>query len=357
MPSRVFPIQHAPHHLPRIIVDMSSSLKVSIVIVTWNSETHLPTCLANLSNQSVQGFEVIVIDNGSADESVYIVETCQFNVPIHIEQLPFNQGFAAANNIGAYLAKGEWLVLLNADAYPEPNWLENLLKAVEEHPQFNFFTSRQIQYDSPDLLDGAGDAYHISGLAWRCYYNHPVQDSGLESREVFGACAAAAMIRRKDFLKVGGFDETFFSYVEDVDLSFRLRLAGGRCLYVPDAVVHHVGSASTGKTSDFSYYHVQRNMVWTFFKNMPLTFLMLFIPLHFAVNTYLALKILFREKRWVVVKAKWDALLGLPAVLRARKKVQDTRKVGLRDLYSIMEKDLFAPRRASHERSSDSPKS
>jgi GT2 family glycosyltransferase len=118
-------------------------------------------------------------------------------------------------------------------------------------------------------LDGAGDEYHVSGLAWRRFYNHLANGYGLKPEEVFGACAAAAMYRREDFLKIGGFDEDYFSYFEDVDLSFRLRLAGGRCLYVPDAIVHHVGSASTGKLSDFVVYYGHRNLVWTFFKDMP----------------------------------------------------------------------------------------
>lgn len=336
---------------------MQAAPKISIILVTWNSETHLPVCFSALSSQTTQSFEIVIVDNGSSDASLHVAETYPLNMPIHIKKLSVNQGFAVANNLGARLASGEWIVLLNADAYPEPDWLENLLKAAEQNPQFNFFTSRQIQFNDPHLLDGAGDDYHISGLAWRRFYNRPIQDYGIQSREVFGACAAAAMFRRDDFLAVGGFDESFFSYFEDVDLSFRLRLAGGRCMYVSHAMVHHVGSASTGKTSDFAYYHVHRNMVWAFFKNMPGILFLFLLPLHMLINFYLSFSFLVKARRPIVVKAKWDALLGLPAVLHARKKVQATRKVGLRDLYSIMEKDLFAPRRASHERSSDSPKS
>ncbi|HRQ23139.1 MAG TPA: glycosyltransferase family 2 protein, partial [Anaerolineales bacterium] len=211
------------------------------------------------------------------------------------------------------------------------------------------------QADTPELLDGPGDTYQASGLAWRRHYNHPASEYGLHAEEVFGACAAAALYRREDFLAVGGFDETYFAYFEDVDLSFRLRLAGGRCLYVSDAVVHHVGSASTGKTSDFAYYHVHRNMVWTYFKNMPALLFWWFLSLHVLINTYLTLSFLIKEKRWIVLKAKWDALCGLPAVLRARQKVQAARKVAWRDLYRAMEKDLFAPRRASHTRIQKQP--
>lgn len=318
--------------------------KNSILIVTWNAGENLFNCLSALSRQTTKEFEIVVVDNGSTDGVVDGLESRWTESQIIVKRLQTNQGFAIANNIAAKLANGEWIILLNADAYPEPNWLENLLKAAKRNPQYNFFSSRQLQYRAPHLLDGSGDAYHVSGLAWRWYYGFPAAQYGLEQKEVFGACGAAAMYRREDFLAVGGFDETFFSYVEDVDLSFRLRLYGGRCLYVASAIVHHVGSASMGKTSNFSYYHIHRNLIWTFFKNMPMPFLVLFLPLHIVVNTYLALRILVSERRWIAVKAKWDALLGLPRVLRARKKIQSMRILGLRSLYKVMEKDLFAQR-------------
>ncbi len=323
---------------------------ISVVIVIWNSAAHLAQCLSALSKQTVQGFEIILVDNGSTDNGADGLDTRWIGLPLTVQHLPSNLGFAAANNIGSRLARGKWIVLLNADAFPRPDWLEQLVKAAEDNPDFNFFASRQIQANTPNLLDGTGDVYHASGLAWRQHYNRPVRYYGLHSGEVFGACAAAAMYRREDFLRMGGFDETYFSYFEDVDLSFRLRLAGGRCLYVSDAVVHHVGSASTGKTSDFTYYHVHRNLVWTFFKNMPAPLFWFFLPLHAVVNIYLSLYILIKEGRGIVLKAKWDALRGLPAVLRKRKQAQSMRKAGLRDLYRVMEKDLFAPRRASHTR-------
>ncbi|HAW51440.1 MAG TPA: glycosyltransferase family 2 protein, partial [Flavobacteriales bacterium] len=97
------------------------------------------------------------------------------------------------------MAKGKWLALLNADAFPEPDWLEKLVQAAEENPEYSFFSSRQIQANNPKLMDGAGDAYHISGLAWRNGYNHKVSDYGHEQKEVFSACAAAALISRDLF--------------------------------------------------------------------------------------------------------------------------------------------------------------
>ena len=237
---------------------------VTVIVVNWNSAKHILGCIQSLESQTFSDYEIFFIDNGSTDRSIKMIEDYASAHDFGIVKLESNQGFAAANNIGARLAHGRWLALLNADAFPEPDWLENLIKAAEQNPEYTFFSSRQIQANNPEYLDGAGDAYHISGLAWRWFYYHPAYAYGLKPREVFSACAAAALYDRDAFLQVGGFDEDFFSYHEDADLSFRLRLQGYRCLYVPTAVVKHVGSASVGAQSDFALYHWQRNFIWAF---------------------------------------------------------------------------------------------
>src|SRR5512138_814980 len=139
---------------------------------------------------------------------------------------------------------------------------KKLVVLAEAHQDTSSFSSRQLQANDPEFLDGAGDAYHVSGMAWRIGLGYPVKSYGLMPTSLFSPCAAAAMYLREAFLDVGGFDEDFFSYFEDVDLGFRLQLKGYRCLYVPGAVVHHVGSASLGQRSDFAFYHSHRNLVW-----------------------------------------------------------------------------------------------
>ena len=331
--------------------NLKPSPLISILLVSWNSAKHIPHCLENLVKQSFKDFEIIVIDNGSTDNGVANLEEKYPTLNLSVKKLETNQGFAVANNIGAALARGKWLALLNADAFPEPNWLEELVKAADHHPEFNFFASRQIKANSnPELLDGIGDVYHISGLAWRQGYNQPAYGAGLLSREVFSACGAAALYLREKFLEAGGFDADYFSYFEDVELSFRLRLMGGRCLYVPTAVVYHLGSASTGVSSDFAVYHGHRNLVWTYFKDMPLALFWFYLPLHVAVNIYLSLAFLIRDKRSILLKSKIDALWGLPAILSKRKHVQQLRSVSTAEIYRILNRELFAPHRASRAR-------
>jgi GT2 family glycosyltransferase len=325
------------------IYTMQSLPPVSVIIVTWNSKKYLPVCLEHLLAQTLHDFEVILVDNGSEDGTLDGLHEKYLSLNLQIHRLSSNRGFAAANNIGASLARGQWLALLNADAFPHSDWLEQLLKAVDDNSEFSFFASRQLQANKPELLDGAGDAYHVSGLAWRQYFGYPADQFGLVSREVFSACAAAALYSRDAFLSVGGFDEDFFSYYEDVDLSFRLRLQGSRCLYVPDAVVKHVGSASAGARSDFSLYHWQRNLIWSFVQNMPSALMWRALPLHILANIIFQIHFILRGHGAVLWKAKVDALRGLSLALRKRRKIQSEIKIDAYDLLSKMEHGFLQP--------------
>jgi GT2 family glycosyltransferase len=316
---------------------------VTIIIVTWNSGKHLPHCLQCLAAQTYSGFQVMVVDNGSTDGATDRLEQDWPALHLHVHHLDKNYGFAAANNIGARLADSQWVALLNTDAFPEPNWLERLVETAKNRPEFSFFASRQIQANTPDFSDGAGDAYHVSGLAWRNYLGFPVGLFDLESKEVFGACAAAALYTREAFLDVGGFDEDFFSYFEDVDLSFRLRLRGYRCLYVAGAVVHHIGSATLGLVSDFALYYSHRNLIWTFAQNMPFPLLWIYLPAHLIANLIYLAYYTLRGRGKILWQAKRDAFLGLARVLRKRQEIQARRKVNSGDLKRAMEHGWLQP--------------
>lgn len=323
---------------------------VSILIVSWNSQSYLSHCLDCLTKQTFRDFEVVIVDNGSTDNTVSLLGQNWNGLEVRSRQLPSNTGYAVANNIAAHLAYGAWLALLNADAFPEPDWLEKLLLAAEQEPEYKIFTSRQLQANAPELLDGAGDAYHITGLAWRRDFNRRAQVHGLAKQEVFSACPTSAVYSREVFIKVGGFDEDYFSYFEDVDLGFRLRLNGEKCLYVPAAVVHHVGSASTGKRSDFSVYYGYRNMIWTFFKNMPPLLFWFCLPLHLGTLSFFVIYLTLRGQGSVILKAIRDAIWGLPKMLEKRNAFHRNRKVSSRDLLRVMSTGFFEPYREFMQR-------
>lgn len=320
-----------------------SSPQVSIILVTWNSIAHLPRCLTNLSTQTHHNFEVVIVDNGSTDDALHGLEEKHPGLVFRIQKLKSNVGFAVANNIGARLARGQWLALLNADAFPEPDWLAKLLLAAEMHPEYSCFSSRQIQANAPNFLDGVGDSYHVSGMAWRNKIGYPANSYALKSMEIFSPCAAAALYSRAAFLEVGGFDEDFFSYYEDVDLGFRLRLQGYRSLYVPDAIVHHIGSATFGTLSDFAFYHSHRNLVWTFFKNMPTGLFWKYLAAHIIANLIYTIYYTFRGRGKVLWKAKIDAIRGLPKIFKKRKDIQEKRKVTNADLLRVMKRGWLQP--------------
>lgn len=315
---------------------------VAVIVVNWNSGLHLRECLTALGRQRVRPARVIVIDNASSDGSFEGVE--RWLPGAELIRLARNVGFAAANNQAAWMAVNcEWIALLNPDAFPEPDWLEALLRAARESPDYRFFASCLVSAQLPDRLDGTGDVYAAAGPAWR--RDHGRRKAGVQrpAGEVFSPCAAAALYARDAFLEARGFDENFFCYFEDVELAFRLRLSGHRCLYVPDAVARHVGSASAGRGSAFALYHGHRNLVWNYFKNMPLALLILYLPLHLLWNAAAVVWFSLTGRASAILRAKRDALLGLPRVLRQRRTIQARRVIGVRQLRRAMQGAFGAP--------------
>jgi len=316
---------------------------VSIIIVNFNGGEMLNNCLSVLERQTFCGFEVIVVDNGSHDDSM-VVCSRQWSFELKAVRLGWNSGYAVANNRGVALAEGEWVALLNSDAFPHNLWLEHLFDAVQSYPDFDFFTSHQIQFDDHDRVDGTGDMYATNGRAWRRDYGTECVAAIQVDDEVFGACGAAAFFRTECFREVGGFDETFFCYFEDVDLSLRLRLAGYRCMHIAKAIVYHVGSATSGgEVSDFSIYYGYRNLVWTYFKSMPLSLLLKNLPAHIRLNLSQIREFSRIGRRKLIWKSKIAALLGLPRIfLFRRRAVQKLCRIPPKELERVLEHDPTA---------------
>jgi len=311
---------------------------VTVIIVNWNGGILLKECLFRLMNQSYTATRILVMDNGSTDGSEKFAEQIS---GITLRHLGNNLGFAAANNRAIEECDTDFVVLLNPDAFAEPNWLEQLVHAAQKNPNVAAFGSRQLVHGKPDTLDGIGDIYHISGLVWRNGYGRTQSEADQVTKEIFSPCAGAVLYSREALLKVGGFDEDFFCYVEDVDLGFRLRLAGYKSIYVPEAVVHHVGSASTGgQHSDFSIYHGHRNLVWTFIKNMPGILLWVLLPVHLILNIVSICYFSILGKGSVILRSKWDALKGIPAMWNKRVKIQKGRRASVMDIWHMLDKRI-----------------
>lgn len=300
--------------------------QVSVVVVVYESGPTLVECLAAVRAQSFSDYELILVDNASSDRTAQAAKAQ--DPAIRLIENADNLGFAAAVNQGARATRGRWLALLNPDAYADPDWLAKLMAAAQANPAVRCFTSRQLMADDPTVLDGLGDVMSLAGYPFRGGYTHT--DPGpMAPGWVFSACGGAMMIDRELFLSVGGFDERLFCYCEDVDLGYRLRLIGEPTLLVPDAVVRHVGSASTGgRRSDFAVFHGTRNRFWVFVKDTPPVLFWLTLPLHILATVVLFARHAARGEVATPIKGLAAGIAGVRVALAARREAQATRKVG-----------------------------
>ena len=283
----------------------------------------------SVAAQSFTDFECFIVDNASEDGSIKALKIP--DARFSVIELPTNTGFAAGNNHAAKLSRGDWIALLNPDAFAAPDWLAQMV-AVTEHPNVSMVGCLQRMALEPGILDGAGDCYHASGLAWRAKFGHK-ETEPLGTYEVFAPCGAAALYKAEMFHKIGGFDERFFCYHEDVDIGFRLRLAGGRCIQTSDTAVDHVSSGISGRASDFAVYYGTRNRIWTFFKNMPLPLLIVLAPAHIALNLAVLLWSLIRIKRFKpTLKGVVHGFGGLGTILKSRADIKPHKKATSMDI-------------------------
>lgn len=298
-------------------------MKIAVVIVNFNSGARLSKCVDHLLRQTRPADAIIVMDNASDDDSIAQLTD---NEGLHVQLLDQNVGFAAANNLAfAQAGEADYFITLNPDAYAAPDFIETLERAANDQPEYASFASRMMLNST--TVDGAGDNYHVTGLAWRHLHNRPYNPQQHAQVEVFAPCAGAAMYRARDVRDLEGFDESFFCYMEDVDLGYRLRLRGQRSLYVPDAVVEHEASAITGQIPGFAVYHGHRNLVWVMLKNTPTLLLLLVLPAHLLATVVLVPIFLARGQFTVYARAKLDALKAIGKIWRSREGIRKTREI------------------------------
>jgi GT2 family glycosyltransferase len=304
---------------------MTALPHVTTVVQNWNRSDLLQPCLAALLGQSYPSSEIILVDNGSTDDSVAYVR--EGFPEVTIIALPDNKGFAAGNNIAIRASSSKYIALLNNDAQPEPHWLEALVDTLAACPEVGFCASKMLYLDDPAIIDAAGDVFYDYGAGGKRGMDQP---DGLEFSQpqyVFGACAGAAIYRRDMLKDIGLFDEDFFLYMEDIDLSFRAQLRGHRCLFVPAARVYHQVAATTGRGSPLSIYYSLRNMPYVLAKNLP--FSLLVRHLGSILFYHLAGDVVFALSGYTgaVARARGDNLRMMRKMLAKRKRIQSTRRV------------------------------
>jgi len=299
--------------------------KVQVIIPNWNGLPFLKRCLDALVRQTYQDFSIVVVDNGSTDNSIVWLRE---HIPsVHVIVNPTNRGFAAAVNQGIRASSSEFIATLNNDTEPEPGWLEALVRAAESDNRVGMCASKMLFVDQPHVINSAGISIDPVGIAWD--YRGGEQDQPDEKGpiEVFGPCAGAALYRRAMLEEIGLFDEDFFAYLEDVDLAWRARLAGWQALYVPAARVYHLHSTTLGEGSPFKSFLLGRNKVWLILKNYPMPWFAYYLPLILLYDLSAVFYALVVRHDFHSLQGRVAALKELPKILQKRRQVQALRRI------------------------------
>ena len=303
---------------------MLESPLVTIVVVNYNGAHFLPKLFASLAVQTVRAFDLILVDNGSRDNSHAVAHAlcAELQIPFTLIVNDSNRGFATACNQGFAQASGQWIALLNNDAWTEPDWLAQMLAASVRGDRVGMVAAKMLFASRPAMINSAGIALDWAGIAWD--WRGGMQDDVAEKDvvEIFGACGGAALYSRQMLDEVGGYDDDFFIYLEDVDLAWRARLAGWRCVFQPQARVYHIHSATTGNNSPFKDGLLARNKIWVIVKDYPSPWLWLLLPILLAYDSAAAIYRALSVRNLAAIRGRLTALRSLPRFWQKRRAIQ-----------------------------------
>lgn len=309
-------------------------MDISIIIINWNGRGLLENCLQALEHQTLRPLEIIVVDNASTDDSVAWLQTQHPTVKLICNER--NLGFAAANNQGWRVARGEAIALLNNDAWPEPTWLAHLVAPLTTDARLGMVASKMVFAHQPNLINSVGIGIDRCGVVWDEGGGQGA-DEFLEPAEIFGPCAGAGLYRRALLDDVGLFDEDFFAYLEDVDLAWRARWRGWRAGYAPTAIVHHVHSASFQEGSALKTFLLARNKIWVLVKNYPAPYVWLYLPLILLYDAASLAYALWRGQGHSAWRGRWQGWTALRAVWRKRQAIQAPASTPPQEIFSWLQ--------------------
>jgi GT2 family glycosyltransferase len=300
-------------------MNSDASLRLSVIIPTWNGLRHLPACLDALLPQLPPASEVVLVDNGSRDGTAAWVRTAHPGV--HVLALPHNLGFAGGVNAGFRAARGRLLMLLNDDAFVEPECVARLLDTLDRRPECGAIGGVLTFAHRPDLVACAGIRVRTDLLALDLWSGRPVADLPLEAQPIFGVSGGLAVVQRGLLQDVGLFDASFFAYLEDVDFAWRARLRGWETLVEPAARARHVYSATGGQGSLFKQRLLARNRLRVILRCVPDKLLRTHMP---AILAYDLAALLYgaATKQPAIIGGRIEALRAWPELMRQRREIQ-----------------------------------
>jgi len=318
---------------------------LSLIILNYNGRELLDECISSVMNQSIKNYEVIVVDNDSDDDSVSFIKENYPDIRLIINHE--NLGFSGGNNVGIKLSRGKYIVVLNNDTVVDYYFLEKLVEVTETYTDVGMLAPKILNYYSRNIIDSAGLVLYPDGIARG--RGRLEKDVGQFDRieEVFFPSGCAALYRRDMLNTIGLFDDDFFMYLEDVDLGLRARLAGWRCLFVPDAVVYHKYSSTTKSYSPMKAFLVERNRIWVLLKNFPSRQIMVspfysvkrYIFLLYGILSGKGLAKAFKKESTsvrgllILTKAYLSALRGSGKMIKKRKQIKMMKRVKDSDFF------------------------
>lgn len=315
-------------------------MRASVIIVNFNNKRDLERCLPSVIKSLSTRDEIIIVDNASTDGSAAWIEE---NYPqIYLVRSEANSGYAGGNNLGASSAEGEYLVFLNPDTVVDPLWLEKLIQGIEGCPEVGLVTSKILMLAEPGMINTCGSNVHISGITL-CNGLNATGDSFQEESEVNAVSGAGFLIRKAFFQQLGGFDEDFFMYMEDTDLSWRARLAGKVCLLVPTSIIYHDYQLNFGPEKVF---YQERNRYLMHLKSLEWKTMLILIPVYFLAELVTWGFVLLRDaenwrnkiRAYGWIRTHWEKIREKRASTQDSRKISDkTLLRGTKDKLDILQ--------------------
>ncbi|MEV7826816.1 glycosyltransferase family 2 protein [Microbacterium enclense] len=314
-------------------------MSVAVVVPTWNGLEDLPACLDSLRRQSTP-IEIVVVENGSSDGTTEMLRASYADVTVLVQAV--NLGFAGGVNAGIRYAlhRGhEFVALLNNDAIADPSWVEHLVSEMERDHRVGMVASKFVTIDGA-RLDSTGECYSVWGLPFPRGRGEERLDAFDEATELFGASGGSTLYRADMLRDVGLFDEDFFAYFEDVDLSWRAHLRGWRVRLAPSAIAYHRIGATSGRIPGFTTYQTLKNLFWVVVKNVPRRYLRTIVPRLALAYTLTFWRAVLHGNGAVAVKGVCVATLKLPKKMRERRTIQRRRSIADATLRPLLTWDL-----------------
>ncbi|EMJ93175.1 glycosyltransferase family 2 protein [Leptospira alstonii] len=314
----------------------------NIITITYNSERHIRAL--NDSMRLSPNWTWVIWDNDSKDNTRDFLKrlTEENRKSIHFSAK--NLGFAGGNNEAVKIApKSDWILLINPDSRLSGDFFKECERTLESKgKEYSIVSFLMLKENQEELIDGAGDVYHVSGAAWRRGYKQTLSEEYLKEKEIFSACGGAMAIKTSVFERLGGFDSDFFCYMEDVDLSFRARLIGEKVLFTPNIRVYHHGFGSTKERSSFSLYFGLRNALVVYWKNMPLYYSLRYFFHHFIFfGASICFHSFFTSPK--ILGVPFGFLRMLPGLIRKRREIGKIRAGRFEEIVPLMDREWFSP--------------